>query len=150
VAIQRYWQAATQIDAVFRIFKGELPEETSAVHLWPQQFELGFTWFSGRRVPDVEAVDPNLKMAYESIAFGFSTGDIHIPEPYFFANPYPANQTFLDKAELPEDAFWNSRGFQAIVLKYDIVRQSINPQQRLLDFLHQIRKTSKELMQSLS
>lgn len=147
-AIQRYWQAATQIDAVFKIFTGELSEETSAVQMWPQQFELGFTWFSGRRVPDVQELNPHLKMAYESIQFGFSTGDIHVPDPYFFANPDPVNQTFLDKAELPEGAFWNSRGFQAIVLKYETVRQSPNPQQKLLDFLRQIQKTAKELYDS--
>ena len=79
VHASRYWQALSQIDAVFKQFKGTLRGETSPVQLWPHHIDLAFLWFTGRLVP---GIDPNdEESADEQMNFGFSPGDEAFPSP---------------------------------------------------------------------
>ena len=50
-AAGNFWQAISQIDAVFKTFKSGFRQESSPVQLWPDHFDLALLWFSGRLVP---------------------------------------------------------------------------------------------------
>jgi hypothetical protein len=143
-AVRHYWQAASQIDAIFKQFKGELRQETSPVQLWPHHFDLAVVWFSGRLVPGVDPAEE--ENADEQMNFGFSTGDEGLPEPYFYITAYPLPDGLLD-TPLPADASWHTSGFTGAVLKYESLVGADAPAEKLLDFLRTVQQAGARLMQ---
>ncbi len=141
--VERFWQALSQINALFTQFKGELRQETSPVQFWPHHFDLSLVWFSGRLVPDVDPADE--EHADEQMAFGFSTGDTVIPDPYFYITAYPLPDGLLE-SPLPEEATWHTEGFQGAVLRYDSLVKADNPAEKLLNFLRTVQQAGASLM----
>ncbi|MCI0397101.1 MAG: DUF5996 family protein [Chloroflexi bacterium] len=131
-AVETFWQALSQVDQVFKQFKGELREETGPVQLWPHHFDLAVLWFSGRLVPGVDPADE--EKADEQMNFGFSTGDEGIPNPYFYATAYPWPDG-LEQTPLPAGATWHLTGWKGGLLMYDELVQAANPREKLLEFL---------------
>lgn len=141
--VERYWQAISQIDAIYKQFKGTLRGETSEVQLWPHHIDLAFLWFSGRLVP---GIDPeNEENADEQMNFGFSPGDEGIPEPYFYITAYPTPEGLL-KTPLPKDATWNTAGFTGALMKYQVLVGVDNPADKLLNFLRTVQQAGAKLM----
>jgi len=142
-AVERYWQGLSQIDAIFKQFKGELRQETSPVQLWPHHIDLALLWFSGRLVP---GQDPdNEEYADEQMNFGFSPGDEGIPNPYFYITAYPLPDGLTD-TPLPEDAYWHTKGFTGAVMMYETLVGADDPAEKLLNFLQTVQKAGAELM----
>lgn len=142
-AVERYWQALCQIDLIFRQFKSELRTESGPVSFWTHHFDLDLLWFSGRRVP---GQDPNnAEHADEQMGFGFKPGDEEIPEPYFYITAYPLPEE-LPKAKMPEDAVWNTEGWQGAVLRYEKLVGIQHPEKKLLDFLRGVHRAALDLM----
>ena len=84
-SVSRFWQALTQIDTIFKQFRGELRQETGPVQLWPHHFDLAMLWFSGRLVP---GQDPdNEEYADEQMNFGFVPGDDGLPDGQLLQPP---------------------------------------------------------------
>ena len=142
-AAERYWQAARQVDMLLKQFRGEQRRETSPVQLWPHHFDWAMSWFSGRTVPGVDANDAGA--ADEQMAFGFSTGDETIAEPYFYVTAYPFPDQ-LPNAALPEDAVWHSEGFSGAVLAYATLVDAQNPAQKLLAYWRETLAAGQRLM----
>lgn len=142
-AVSRFWQAFTQITAVFTTFKHSFRGESSPVQLWPHHFDLALLWLSGRLVPDQDPTDP--EYADEQMNFGFVTGDDGIPEPYFYATAYPMPPGFADQP-LPEAAYWHTEGWTGAILPYAALTTAVNPQDRLLDFLQAAHNAGRKLM----
>ena len=137
------WQIFSQVDLIFKEFKGSLRQETSPVQLWPHHFDLAFLWFSGRLIPDQ---DPdNEEYSDEQMNFGFSTGDESIPEPYFYITAYPLPKS-LPEVQLPKGAYWESKVFNAAILKYKELIKSNDPKSTLINFLKTVHDTCSELM----
>jgi len=141
--VERYWHAFSQVDALFKQFKGELRQESSPVQLWPHHFDLSIVWFSGRLVPGVDPADE--EHADEQMNFGFSTGDEGIPDPYFYITAYPMPDGLLD-TRLPEDAAWHTEGFTGAVLMYEALVNADAPGQKLLTFLRSVHQAGAKLM----
>lgn len=139
--IEDYWQALAHIDLLLKEFKGTLREETSPVQLWPHHFDLSLVWFSGRLVPGVDPADE--KHADEQMAFGFSTGDAGIPDPYFYitAYPWPAG---LEQENLPAGAEWHNQGWQGALLMYQALVDSEDPRGLLMDYWTTVHTAGKK------
>lgn len=144
IIVEDYWQAASQVDVLLKQFKGELREETSPVQLWPHHFDLSLVWFSGRLVPGVDAADA--EHADEQMAFGFSTGDDGVREPYFYITAYPW-QDALFESTLPVGASWHKEGWKGALLSYKALTESAQPKEQLLDFWRTVQKAGAALMQ---
>lgn len=144
-AIERYWQALSRIDMIFKRFKGELREETSPVQLWPHHIDLAMLWFSGRLVPGIDPADE--ENADEQMNFGFSPGDEGIPEPYFYITAYPLPDG-LTGASLPAGASWHTQGFTGAVLRYETLTTANEPDEMLLQFLRTVQQAGSALMRS--
>jgi hypothetical protein len=135
-AVETFWQALTQVDGVFKQFKGELREETGPVQLWPHHFDLAMLWFSGRLVPGEDAADE--EKADEQMNFGFSTGDEGIADPYFYATAYPWPAGMME-GTLPAGASWNEQGWRGGLLRYEVLLEQDNPKEYLLSFLQAVQ-----------
>lgn len=142
-AALRYWQALTQIDGLFREFKGSLREETGPVQVFPQHFDLSLNWFSGRLVPGVDPADE--ESADEQMNFGFVTGDSGIDAAYFYATTYPV-PAGLTESDLPDGAYWHTDGFTGAVLLYDTLADGDDARRRLLEFLRAAHSAGASLM----
>ena len=142
-AVERYWQALSNVAVVFGAFKAGLRGESGPVSFWTHHFDLDLLWFSGRLVP---GVDPkNAEHADEQMGFGFTTGDEVIAEPYFYATAYPLPKK-LPSAKMPEGAAWQSEPWQGAVLKYEKLLTHPQPEKLLLGFLRGVQKAAARLM----
>jgi hypothetical protein len=142
-AVERYWLAISQLDAIFKQFKGELRGETGPVQLWPHHIDLALLWFSGRLVPGQDPA--NEENADEQMNFGFSPGDGGIPNPYFYITAYP-RPAGLTETPLPEDAYWQTTGFTGAVMMYEALVGASDPAGKLLNFLRTVQQAGAELM----
>jgi hypothetical protein len=142
-AVERFWEALSQIDQVMKRFKGELRGETSPVQVWPHHMDLAMLWFSGRLVPGHETDRP--QFADEQMNFGFSTGDDGIPEPYFYVTAYPLPPE-LPATQPPAGAEWHTGGFQGAVLLYSQLAGAPDAEDRLLNHLRTYQQAGMKLM----
>ena len=142
-AVERYWQALSQIDAIFKAFKGEQRGETGPVQLWPHHIDLALLWFSGRRVPGVDPEDE--ESADEQLNFGFTPGDEGILEPYFYITAYPLPEGLLD-TPLPDGAAWHTTGFTGAILRYEALVKADDPGETLLNFMRTVHQAGSSLM----
>ncbi len=141
--VESFRQALSDVNAVFKQFKGKLRGETSPVQLWPHHLDLAVLWFSGRFIP---GQDPeNEEYADEQMNFGFSPGDEGIPEPYFYITAYPMPDALMETT-LPADATWHSEGFRGALLMYDALLKADKPAEKLLDFLQTVQQAGASLM----
>lgn len=141
--VETYWRALSQVDVMLKEFKGTLPGESSPVQLWPHHFDLSLVWFSGRQVPGQEPA--NEAEADEQMAFGFSTGDAGIPDPYFYITAYPWPAGLLTET-LPAGAQWHTEGWQGAVLPYETLRSSDKPRRTLLNFWRTVHAAGAQHM----
>jgi len=138
-----YWNVLKQIYFTLLQFKGGIIEETSNINFWPDHFDLGMLWFSGRLI---DGQDPsNWDYSREQMNFGFSTGDDGIAEPYFYITAYQFNDELL-KSELPINAYWHTEGWNGAVLKYSELVGKENPNGILLNFFNSVLSINKNLI----
>lgn len=141
--IEDYWQALSQIDAALKTFKGGFRRESSPVQLWPHDFDLALTWFSGRLVPGKDPDDAD--HADEQMAFGFCTGDSTLLDPYFYVTAYPWPEG-LAGGVLPAGAQWHNAGWQGALLMYSALVASDDPLGLLMDYWTAVHQAGKSLM----
>ncbi len=142
-AVTNFWQAFTQITAVFTTFKHSFRGESSPLQLWPHHFDLALLWLSGRLIPDQDPNNP--EYADEQMNFGFVTGDDGISDPYFYATAYPAPPE-LTNQPLPEAAYWHTAGWTGAILPYAALVSTDKPHDRLLNFLQTAHEAGASLM----
>ena len=142
-AVFNYWQALSQIDIILKEFRNGFRGESSPVQFWPHHFDLGVNWFSGRLVPDQDPDDP--EYSDEQMNFGFSTGDGSTPNPYFYVTAYPSPAGWPD-TPLPEDAYWQSEGWNGAVLPYEVMAKAAEGRGLLLSFLKTLQSAGADLM----
>jgi hypothetical protein len=136
VYAQRWWTALTQIDAIFRQFRGEFLGKSSPSHFFWGSFDLAVTRFSGRRAPERPEADAVTREAYshEVISAGFWPGSRGVQEAAFYAYAAPEPAGFRDVAGLPEGVTYDAQ-MGLFILPYDAVRTAPSPTARLREFL---------------
>jgi len=135
--VYKFWKILTLIYEPFEIFKGQFSGKSTPVHLYWHTFDFALTFFSGRRAPPVEGMDPVSKEAYshEVISFGFWAGDKKIGGPAFYSYTYPEPKGLNNEKLLPAIAFWQpANGSSLAILKYEDMIKTDNPSETLLQF----------------
>lgn len=135
--------ALDAVNQTFVNFRDSLSGEASPVQLWPHHFDLSVVWFSGREA----ATAPGEESGLEQVGYGFSTGDGSVPEPYFYANPWPVPEGIFDTA-LPAGTQWFTESWRGGLLHYHTVAAAPQPAQQLMEFLHAVQHHSKKFMQA--
>lgn len=140
---EAYFQALVRIDGLLKQFQHGLRQETSPVQLWPHHFDLAMLWLSGRLVAGQDS--DNAEYADEQMNFGFATGDLDLPEAYFYVTAYPAPKGWGD-APLPAPARWHRLGWTGALLTYADWRQMPDPAAGLLHFWDTTQQMGATLM----
>lgn len=113
----------------------------SPVHFFWGSFDLAVSRFSGRTAPTHPGGIPNLPdwvaeeaYSHEVASFGFWPGSEALPEPAFYAYLYP-EPTGYNKAEVkPKEAYYHQK-LRELILPYNIVQKSNDPEGVLKEFL---------------
>ena len=140
-AAHRFWQALSEADRVFKVFRSRFLGKVSPVHFFWGGFDHAVTRFSGRRAPAHPGGFPNLPdwitreaYSHEVSSCGFWPGSDKLPRAVFYSYAYPAPDGFGSQGVKPEEAFY-SADWGEFFLPYDAVRESRDPDGTLLDFL---------------
>jgi hypothetical protein len=139
-AVNRFWRALVQSDRVFKQFRSRFIGKCSPVHLFWGAMDLAVTRFSGRRAPQHPGGVPNLPdritreaYSHEVSSCGFWAGT-GLGYPAYYAYAYPEPPGFAQTKVRPMQAVYNP-DLREFILSYDVVRQSSNPDETLLEFL---------------
>lgn len=147
---QRFWQILVQADRIMTIFRSRYTGKCSPVHFFWGSFDLAVTRFSGRRAPEHPGGVPNMadwvtREAYShevsSCGFWFGSGST---EALFYAYAYPAPEEFKNYLLQPQEAFYSS-DMQEFILPYEVVRQTDNPDARVLEFMQSTYEAAANL-----
>jgi hypothetical protein len=140
-AANALWLAMLQANNVFSTFRSEFIGKCSLVHLFWGAFDLAVTRFSGNSAPLHQGGMPNMPLEVMQEAYsqevssaGFWPGSKDSPVPVFYSYAYPGNARFGEQNVLPKEAFYSPE-MGEFFLKYEDVRNSINPERTLNDFL---------------
>lgn len=136
-----FWQALVSIHNVFTRFRARFIGKCSPVHLFWGAFDLAVTRFSGREAPKHPGGAPNIPLkvmqesySHEVSSCGFWPGSEQFPMPAFYSYCYPTPADFGEQQAEPKEAFY-SKEMGEFFLPYDVVRNSENPEDTLLQFL---------------
>ena len=134
--VQRWFQALTQIDAVFKEFRGRFLGKASPAHFFWGSFDLAVTRFSGRPAPQRPGADAMTLEAYshEVTSAGFWPGGGAIQEAAFYAYAVPEPTGYKTARVGPQAAFY-SADLNEFILRYDAVRTASSPHDALMAFL---------------
>jgi hypothetical protein len=120
------------------------------VHVFWGALDLAVTRFSGRRAPQHPGGIPNLPdritreaYSHEVSSCGFWAG-AGLGYPAYYAYAYPEPPSFGQTKVKPIQAFY-SPDLREFILSYDVVRQSSNPDETLLEFLQSTYEAAANL-----
>jgi len=136
---QRFARVLLQTTRVFTQFRARFRGKVSPIHLFWGALDLACTRFSGRTAPEHPSMpglpDRVTRDAYshEVSSAGFWPGAPGI-EPFFYSYAYPEPPGYADYPIAPASAAYN-KDFGEFVFPYESMRQSIDPDAALLEFL---------------
>ncbi len=107
------WRVFTAISR----FRARLTGPVTPVAVWPHGFDLSTLWFSTPR-----ALESAPHMNY-----GFAPFDRSGSTPYLYAYAYPMPDGF-ERLPLPEGARWNTQGWNGMVVPYDEMVRTDDPE----------------------
>jgi hypothetical protein len=149
--VNRFWRILVQSDRVLKRFRARFIGKCSPVHFFWGAPDLAVTRFSGRRAPQHAGGIPNLPdrvtreaYSHEVSSCGFWPGGGAVPYPAFYAYAYPEPAGFSAAAVRPGAAFY-STDLREFILAYDAVRQSMSPDDTLLEFLQTTYEAAADL-----
>jgi hypothetical protein len=138
---QDLWRALVQIEGVFERFRSRFLGKNSPIHFFWGAADLAVTRFSGRRAPLHPGGVPNLPdpvtreaYSHEVSSAGFWPGDGRTPSPNFYSYAYPTPAGFSRAPVSPAAARFDE-ALGEFLLPYDAVRQAVQPDEILLEFL---------------
>ena len=113
-------------------------KNVSAVRCWPHHFDLAM-------LITVEENENPEKM--KSVGLGLSPGDETYDQPYYYVSPwpYPPPNRLIDN-DLPNDAFWHSKGFTSAILLAESYLTFKNIEDGILRFLNTAVELSKKMI----
>jgi hypothetical protein len=150
-AAQGWWRALVQADRVLKRFRGRFLGKQSPVHFFWGSFDLAVTRFSGRTAPRHPGGAPNcpnyvMEEAYsrECASCGFWPGGGAFAEAAFYAYAYPEPAGYSTHPVGPDGAFYHPEA-RELILPYEAVRRSREPDQTLLQFLQSAYEGAADL-----
>jgi hypothetical protein len=150
-AVSRFWRILMQADRVMKEFRARFIGKCSPVHLFWGAMDMAVTRFSGRPAPLHPGGIPNLPdrvaqeaYSHEVSSCGFWSGTAPVDYPAFYAYAYPEPQGFAGAPVQPAGAFY-SPDFREFILPYDVVRESADPDETLLEFFQSTYEAAAEL-----
>jgi hypothetical protein len=97
------------------------------VRCWPHHFDLDTLLTLGAEALGADALAP-------TVGIGFSPGDGHYDEPYFYVSRYPAPD-IATLPPLPEVGHWHSNHFTAAIATSHRIVDAADPQAEVEAFL---------------
>ena len=147
---QRFWRALVQVDRVLTLFRARFIGKVSPVHFFWGSFDMAVTRFSGRTAPPHPGA-PNIAdfvtreaYSHECSSCGFWPGGPGMPEAAFYAYAYPAPDGFERASVRPAAAYFHEE-LSEFILPYEAVRQAVDPDRALLDFLQSTYEAAADL-----
>jgi hypothetical protein len=138
-AMHRFWVALRHADRLLRRYRTPFRGKASPVHFFWGAFDLATSRFSGRPAPRHPGGAPNcadwvMEEAYDAevASCGFWPGGSE--EGLFYAYAYPEPQGYASR-HLPGPGRYDPE-LREFVLPYRSVRESLDPDATVLDFLH--------------
>jgi len=113
-----YHQALLVARDTFAGYAATIEGEVGPINFWPHHFDMSFEWFSD--AVEVYEEEDGPKEYNKQVGFGFSPGDEGDAQPYFYANPWPFDESFRS-IELPSGASWHGEGWSGGFLPYSAV-----------------------------
>ncbi|MDX2378084.1 DUF5996 family protein [Microbacterium sp. LRZ72] len=139
-AARLFWEQLMQAHRVIEEFRSHFVGKVSPVHFFWGSMDLACTRFSGREAPEHPGGAPNVGdwvmvegYSRELFSCGFWPGGGD--EGAFYAYAYPEPEGFADYPVGPEGAYY-SRGNGQFLLPYEVVATAEDPDQAVLQFLH--------------
>jgi hypothetical protein len=139
--IRDFHQALIKVSNVFMEFRARFTGKCSPVHFFWGSFDLAVTRFSGRAAPLYSGEVPNIPIrvmqeaySHEVSSCGFWPGNEQFPHPAFYSYCYPSPAEFGKQPVKPQEAFF-SADMGEFILLYEVVQQSQNPEDTLMQFL---------------
>jgi Family of unknown function (DUF5996) len=139
--VRDFHKALGKIYNVFIKFRAHFMGKCSPVHFYWGSFDLAVSRFSGRIAPLYLKDVPNIPLpvmqeaySHEQCSCGFWPGSEEFPHPAFYSDCYPTPAEFGKQPVKPEKAYF-SRDMGEFILLYEVVRQSGNPEDTLMQFL---------------
>jgi hypothetical protein len=147
----RFGRILVQADRVLKKFRARFVGKCSPVHYFWGAPDLAVTRFSGRPAPAHPGGIPNLPdritreaYSHEVSSCGFWPGGGAIAYPAFYAYAYPEPPGFAQASAAPDGAFY-SADLREFLLPYDRVRESVDPDRTLLEFLQSTYEAAANL-----
>jgi hypothetical protein len=139
--VRDFHKALTKAYNVFMEFRARFTGKCSPLHFFWGSFDLAVTRFSGRAAPSYsgEALNIPLRVMQEAYSHevsscGFWPGNEQFPHPAFYSYCYPTPAEFGKQPVKPQEAFF-SGDMGEFILLYEVVQQSQNPEDTLMQFL---------------
>jgi hypothetical protein len=100
-----FFATASYAATAFADMNSSLPGQVAGPHLWPHGFDIATEWYSTKMVPNGDSETS------AQIAVGFYPSN----ESYFYANPWPFEESWADDPLVPGSS-WHLDGWQGAVL----------------------------------
>lgn len=133
---ENFLTAVNSANQVFDQHRGTLSgDDIGPIQLWPHGFDLAFEFFGTKQV---EYEEEGKMVKYPSqLNLGFSLGEPSHPEPYFYSNPWPFDES-LTSAELPKGARWFTDSWQGTMLPYAEIAGDDMAGERILEYAKRV------------
>lgn len=98
-----YHDFAVKARQMLELFRMNLRDRFTLVHLWPHHFDFSLEWYTGNKD--------------EQIGIGISPGDENYSFPYLYMNPWPLNEKVMENS-LPIGK-WHTYQWNGIKVEWD-------------------------------
>ena len=105
--LSEYHDFAKKATQILELFRMNLRDNFTLIHLWPHHFDFSLEWFTGNKD--------------EQIGTGISPGDEQNSNPYLYMNPWPFNEKITNES-LPIGK-WNTDGWNGIKVEWGELEQ---------------------------
>lgn len=102
-----YHDFAVKAKQILELFRMNLRNNFTLVHLWPHHFDFSLEWYTGNKD--------------EQIGIGISPGDENYSFPYLYMNPWPFNEKVMENY-LPLGK-WHTYHWKGIKVEWDELEQ---------------------------
>jgi hypothetical protein len=116
-------------------FRARLLGSLSPIVIWPHHFDLSFLWFATQEASEQA---PHMN-------FGFAPFSPGLERPYLYAYAWPIPSGLLD-LKLPAPGYWHTTGWTGVVIPYDEIAKSSDPEGIIEDLQYTIFKKVSPLL----